>query len=146
VAELHRYVFNQRNDFQHRLSREFVNHYGFIAVEDLKVKGLAGGMLAVSVHEAAWSSFIAKLSYKAESADRLLVKVDARRTSQQCPCGAPVPKKLWDRKHHCTVCGLNTTRDHSSALEILRRGLRLRTTMPAIAGMALAAPAFRHRA
>ncbi len=146
VAKLHRYVFHQRNDFQHKLSREFVNNYGFIAVEDLRVQGLAGGMLAQSVQDAAWSSFMAKLSYKAESADRLLVKVDARRTSQQCPCGAPVPKQLWDRKHHCPVCGLNTTRDHASALEILRRGLRLRTTMPAIAGMALEAPAFRHGA
>ena len=146
VAKLHRHVFNQRNDFQHKVSRDFVNNYGFIAVEDLNVKGLAGGMLAKSVHDAAWSSFIAKLSYKAESADRLLVKVDARRTSQQCPCGAPVPKKLWDRKHHCTVCGLHTTRDHASALEILRRGLRLRTSMPAIAGMALEAPSFSYGA
>ena len=146
VAKLHRGVFNQRNDFQHKLSREVINHYGFIAVEDLNIKGLVGGMLAKSVHDAAWSSFIAKLSYKAESADRLLVKVDAQRTSQQCPCGAPVPKKLWDRKHHCTVCGLDTTRDHASALEILRRGLRLRTTMPAIAGMALEAPSFSYGA
>ncbi|HYL11758.1 MAG TPA: transposase [Terriglobales bacterium] len=145
VAKLHRGVFNPGNDFQHKLSRELINHYGFIAV-DLNIQGLAGGRLAQSVHDAAWSSFIAKLSYKAESADRLLVKVDARRTSQQCPCGAPVPKKLWDRKHPCTVCGLNTTRDHASALEILRRGLRLRTTMPAIAGMALEAPSFSYGA
>ena len=145
VALLDRHVFNQRNDFQHKVSREFVENYGLIAVEDLNVKGLAGGRLAKSVHDAAWSSFIAKLLYKAESADRLLVKVDARGTSQQCPCGAPVPKKLWDRKHHCTVCGLNTTRDHASALEILRRGLRLRTSMPAI-GMALEAPSFSYGA
>ena len=144
VATLHRHVFHQRHDFQHKMSRELVNRYRFIAVEDLKVKELAGGRLAKSVQDAAWSSFIRKLSYKAESADRQLVKVDARGTSQQCPCGAPVPKKLWDRKHHCTVCGLNTTRDHASALEILRRGLCLRTTMPAIASMALEAPAFRH--
>jgi len=146
VALLDRHVFNQRNDFQHKVSREFVENYGLIAGEDLNVKGLAGGRLAKSVHDAAWSSFIAKLLYKAESADRLLVKVDARGTSQQCPCGAPVPKKLWDRKHHCTVCGLNTTRDHASALEILRRGLRLRTSMPAIAGMALEAPSFSYGA
>jgi putative transposase len=53
---------NQRNDFQHKLSRELVNHHGFIAVEDLNGKGLAGGMLAKSVQDAAWSSFIAKLS------------------------------------------------------------------------------------
>jgi putative transposase len=72
VARLHRRVFHQRNDFQHKRSRELVNHYGFIAVEDLNVKGLAGGRLAKSVHDAAWSSFIAKSSYKAESADRLL--------------------------------------------------------------------------
>ena len=34
VAQLHRHVFDQRNDFQHKLSRELVNHHGFIAVED----------------------------------------------------------------------------------------------------------------
>jgi putative transposase len=146
VAKLHKHVFDQRNDFQHKLSRDLVNNYGFIAVEDLNVKGLAGGMLAKSVHDAAWSSFIAKLSYKAESADRLLVKVGARRTSQQCPCGKLVPKKLWDRKHFCGVCGLSTTRDHASALEILRRGLCLRTAMPAITGMVLEAPSFSYGA
>ena len=146
VAQLHRHVFNQRNDFQHKLSRELVNNHGFIAVEDLHGKGLAGGMLAKSVQDAAWSSFIAKLSYKAESADRLLVKVNARGTSQQCPCGAPVPKKLWDRLHKCAACGLKTTRDHASALEILRRGLRRRTETPAIAGVALEAPSFSYGA
>ena len=62
VAQLHRHVCNQPNDFQHKLSRELVNHHGFIAVEDLNGKGLAGGMLAKSVPDAAWSSFIAKLS------------------------------------------------------------------------------------
>ena len=32
-----------------------MNEYGVIAVEDLNVKGLAGGMLAKSVHDAGWS-------------------------------------------------------------------------------------------
>src|SRR6266404_6097854 len=68
-----------------------------------------------------------------------LVKVDPRGTSQPCPGGKPAPKKLWNRLHRCS-CGLNTTRDHASALEILRRGLRLRTETPAIAGVALEAP------
>jgi putative transposase len=146
AAQLHRRVFNQRNDFQHKWSRELVNHYGLIAVEDWNGKGLAGGRLAQSVQDAAWSSFIAKLAYKAESAGRWLVKVNARGTSQPCRCGAPVPKKLWDRKHPCLACGLKTTRDHASALEILRRGLRLRTETPAIAGVALEAPSFSYGA
>jgi putative transposase len=139
-------VFHQRNDFQHKLARRLVNRYGLMAVEDLHVQGLASGRLAKSVQDAAWSSFIAKLAYKAESAGRQLVKVNARGTSQQCPCGAPAPKTLWDRKHQCGACGLETTRDHASALEILRRGLRLRTEMPAMAGMALEAPSFSYGA
>ena len=53
VAKLHRHVFHQSNDFQHKLSRKLVNHYGRIAVEVL-----------------------AKLLYQAESADRVLVKVE----------------------------------------------------------------------
>jgi transposase len=49
---------------------------------------------------------------------------DPRGTSQRCPCGKPAPKKLSDRKHVCE-CGLQTTRDHASSLEILRLGLSL---------------------
>ena len=146
VALLHKRVVNQRNDFQHKLSREIVNHNGIIAVEDLNLKGLAKTKLAKSIHDAAWSAFIGKLAYKAESAGRWLVKVDPRGTSQQCPCGNPVPKKLWQREHNCTTCGLETTRDHASALEILRRGLCLVSATSAMAGVLAEAPGFSHGA
>src|SRR6516225_7635911 len=52
VAKIHRKVFNQRNDFQHKLSREIVNNYGLIAVEDLNVKSISRGMLEIAVHDA----------------------------------------------------------------------------------------------
>jgi len=146
VSLLHQHVFNQRNDFQHKLSREIVNNNGLIAVEDLKVKGLAKSKLAKSVQDAAWSAFISKLAYKAESAGRQLVRVDPRGTSQQCPCGNPVPKKLWHREHKCTACGLETTRDHASALEVLRRGLCLVSATPAMVGVLAEAPGFSHGA
>jgi putative transposase len=124
VVNIHREISNQRRDFQHKLSREIVDHNGFIAVEDLNVKGLAGGMLAKSVADVGWSSFLNMLSYKAESAGRKFVMVDPRGTSQRCPCGRPARKKLSDRAHVCK-CGLRTTRDHASSLEILRLGLSL---------------------
>jgi putative transposase len=124
VQNVHRDVVNQRRDFQHKLSREIVDANGFIAVEDLNIKGLASGMLAKSVADVGWSSFLNMLSYKAESAGRVLVRVDPRGTSQRCPCGKPAPKKLSDRLHKCS-CGLRTTRDHASSLEILRLGLSL---------------------
>ena len=125
VAKIHRKVFNQRSDFHHKLSREIVNNYGVIFVEDLNVKGLSRGMLAKSVHDAGWAAFFQKLSYKAASAGRRFVPVDPRGTSQRCPCGAPNIKRLSDREHVCLNCGLKTTRDHASAMEILRLGLSL---------------------
>jgi putative transposase len=93
----------------------------------LNIKGLSSGMLAKSVHDAGWGSFLNMLAYKAESAGREFVKVDPRGTSQTCLCGAKVPKKLWDRWHSCTVCGLERARDHVSAQLILRLGLSLRS-------------------
>lgn len=125
LRKIHQHVFNQRNDHQHKLTRRLVNQFGKIFVEDLNVKGLSSGMLAKAVHDASWTSFIAKLTYKAEEAGRQLLKVDPRGTSQRCPCGARVPKKLSDREHVCTKCGLVSTRDHVSAMEILRLGLSL---------------------
>lgn len=125
VAKIHRKVFNQRNDFQHKLSREIVNNYGMIFVEDLNVKGLSRGLFSKSVHDAGWAAFFQKLSYKAASAGRWFLPVDARGTSQRCPCGAPNIKRLSDREHVCLNCGLVTTRDHASAMEILRLGLSL---------------------
>ena len=121
LQRAHVHVRNQRRDFQHKVSRQLVNEYGVIAVEDLNVKGLAGGMLAKSVHDAGWSMFVVMLSYKAECAGRKLVKVDASGTSQTCPCGASVPKTLADRWHDCPACGLSAGRDHVSARVILSR-------------------------
>jgi putative transposase len=121
LQRAHAHVANQRRDFQHKEARKLVNAYGVIAVEDLNVKGLAAGMLAKSVHDAGWSQFIAMLSYKAECAGRVLVKVDPRATSQTCLCGARVPKTLADRWHDCSVCGLSASRDYVSAQVILSR-------------------------
>jgi putative transposase len=71
--------------------------FGLIVVEESHVKGLAAGILAKSVNDAGWSSFIAKLTCKAAEAGRELVKAPARGTSQRRACGAPNPKALNQR-------------------------------------------------
>ena len=128
ILELQRafaHVRQQRADFHHKESRKLINKYGLITVENLNIRGLARGLLAKSVTDAGWSAFIAKLCEKAAEAARTIVKVDPRGTSQRCPCGADVPKTLTDRWHRCESCGLFVSRDHASALEILRLGLSL---------------------
>ena len=137
LQRAHAHVRNQRSDFHHKASRSLVERYGFIAVEDLNIKGLASGMLAKSINDASWSSFIAKLAYKAEEAGRVLVKVDPRGTSQTCLCGASVPKTLSQRWHQCDQCGLSAPRDHVSAQVILGLGLSLQApTWPVAACVA----------
>jgi putative transposase len=121
LQRAHIHVRNQRADFHHKLSRDLVNRYGLIAVEDLNVKGLAGGMLAKSVHDAGWSQFLNFIAHKAADAGREMVRVDPRGTSQTCTCGARVPKALADRWHDCPACGLSASRDHVSAQVILQR-------------------------
>ena len=121
LQKIHEHVANQRKDFQHKEAFKLVQRYGVIAVEDLTVKGLAGGLLAKSVQDAGWGGFLQMLAYKAESAGRQLFAVDPRGTSQTCVCGAKVPKRLSDREHVCTACGLMASRDHVSAQVILQR-------------------------
>lgn len=124
LRTIHQRIFNQRADFQHKLSTDLVSRFDTIVVEHLNVAGLAKGRLAKHILDASWSSFIHKLTYKAEKAGRRLVRVDPKYTSQDCSsCGERIKKDLATRTHNCS-CGLSLHRDHNAALNILSRGLR----------------------
>jgi putative transposase len=126
LQKAHARVQHQRADFHHKVSRALVNRYGLIAVEDLNVKGLVRSMLAGPIHDAGWASFLAKLNYKAESAGRRVVRVNAAGTTQRCSaCGTHVPKTLSQRWHYCPACEVSLSRDENAAREILRLGLSL---------------------
>ena len=97
-------------------------------MEDLDVKGLKerghNKGLHRNIHDAAWARFVMMITYKAESAGRKLIKVDARGTTQRCSrCGNIVKKELKDRVHDCPYCGLKIDRDYNAAMNILIAGL-----------------------
>jgi putative transposase len=123
VRAVHRRVRHQRHEFLHQLSHRLISTFGTICVEDLNIKGLASGMLAKSVHDAAWGTLLFLLAYKAESAGTRLTAVAPRGTSQTCPdCGLIQPKTLAERWHACP-CGASMPRDVAAARVILARGL-----------------------
>jgi putative transposase len=120
------HIKHRRADFHHKEARALVNRYGLIVVEDLDVKGLAAGMLARSVHDAGWGAFLDKIAYKAESAGRVLLRVNPNGTTQTCSgCGEHVPKTLAQRQHRCPSCGIDIGRDLNAAKNILGLGLSL---------------------
>jgi putative transposase len=112
---------NQRRDRSHKLSAELVERYSHIAMEDLNIKGLAAGMLAKSVHNAAWNQLVQMIGYKAACAGSTLKLVDPRGTSQTCPeCGTIRRKTLAERLHACD-CGYHADRDVAAARIVLMR-------------------------
>jgi putative transposase len=125
VAGVHERVVNRRRDFLHKLSRYYVDNYGFIAVEDLDCKEMMMSARNAKNHaDSSWSTFINMLEYKAGRAGAQLVKVDPRGTSQDCSCcGAHVQKGLWERIHRCPVCGFEVDRDYNASVNILKRAL-----------------------
>lgn len=121
LRALHTKIFNRRQDFLHKQSTALVEKHGLIAVEDLNVDGLVGGILAKQVHDASWTTFFRLLSYKAEGAGRELVAVNPSKTSQTCPqCGKVKKKLLSERRHRCD-CGCDLNRDVAAAKVILAR-------------------------
>ena len=138
VARAHLKVKNQRQDFAHQLSRKLANTYSLVAMEDLNVKGLAGGMLAKSVNDAAWSQFTQMLEFKVVETGAQVVKVDPRQTSQICPKCAAISKKALSVRWHSCPCGCEMHRDIAAALVIFSRGLATVGNQP------IDAPAFWH--
>jgi putative transposase len=114
---------NRRSDHAHKVSRDLVRRYDTICIEDLRVRGLARGILARDVHDQGWGLFTQLLASKAEDAGRELILVDPKNTSQACSaCGEIVPKSLAVRVHSC-ACGYTADRDVNAARNILTRGL-----------------------
>ena len=126
LAPVHERIRNQRFDFLHKLSRDYVNGHDFIAVEALGVKELIKiAHNGKNRMDAAWATFLHMLTYKAERAGRWVVRVEPRETTDRCSkCGEVVEKPLWMRIHKCPRCGLELDRDLNAARNILQDGLK----------------------
>lgn len=126
VSKIHERIANRRRDFAHQQSRNIVNRFGTICIEDLEVnRMLHNHCLAKSISDAAWSQFAQLISYKAADAGRKLVRVNPAYTSQDCSgCGHRQKMPLSNRTYTCPCCGMEIDRDHNAALNILRLGLQ----------------------
>jgi putative transposase len=126
IARVHERVAFKRTNFTHQESRQIVDRFGVICVEDLMVNRMVHNhCLAKSISDAAWSQFFGQLSSKAEEAGRAFVKVNPAYTSQTCStCGHRQKMPLSERVYHCPCCLLVMDRDLNAAKNILALGLQ----------------------
>jgi putative transposase len=125
VARVYERVAWRRENFAHQHSRAIVNHYDFIAVEDLSINRMVHDhCLARSIHDAAWGQFAEVIRIKAEWAGRAYIAVNPAYTSQNCSsCGhRKSDLSLADRIYHCECCGITLDRDLNAALNIVAVG------------------------
>lgn len=127
VARAHERLANTRADFQHNLSRQFIDENQAVAVETLKVKNLLKNRkLAKHIADASWFSLIQKLEYKAKAQGKHLVKIDQWfASSKTCSCCAhkvdslPLEVRFWT----CPICHTEHDRDVNAAINIRQQGI-----------------------
>jgi putative transposase len=144
VARHHRKVRNQRKDLAHKVSRQIVNDYDLIVLEDLKVTNMvrrpeprpapdgtfeANGAKAKSglnrsIQDAGWAQLTRLLAYKAADAGRELRVVPPHFTSQRCSrCEhADEASRRSQAVFRCTACGYEAHADVNAACNVLWAG------------------------
>ena len=128
VALCHEKIRNQRKDFQHKLSASLAESFDAVCVEDLNLKGMAGGLhLGKGVHDNGYGLFLSMLEYKLEERGKYLIKVDRYFASSKI-CSVCGKKKeelsLSDRIYYCE-CGNRMDRDVNAAVNIMNEGKRI---------------------
>lgn len=122
LALLHESIANQRKDFLHKTSSELINNHESIAIEDLAVSNmLKNHILAHSVADASWATFVSMLKYKAKWSGKNILKIGRfEPSSKTCSCCGFLNKELEfaDRKWTCPKCGSTLDRDVNAAINI----------------------------
>lgn len=129
VAKIHEKIASCRLDTLHKVSRELVESYDLISIEDLNVKGMIKNhKLSKHIADASWGNFVTLLQYKCDWYGKELVKVNRfYPSSKSCyDCGwINQNLKLSDREWTCNSCGAIHDRDVSASRNVLKEGLKI---------------------
>lgn len=127
VQKLHKKISNQRKDFLHKASRELVNQYDMISIEDLDLKGMMKTKhFSKSIFDNAYHMFTRFLEYKTKDEGKTFIKINKYYPSTKtCSiCGNIQDMPLSQRKYKCT-CGNSMDRDQNAAINIAVQGLKM---------------------
>ena len=126
LARAHERVVNIRKNYYHNLSRWLVDSFDAIYLENLNVKGMMKNRrLARKIQDAAWSTLVSMVSYKANWAGKTFHQIGRFVPSTKtCSCCGykNVDLTLADREWDCPRCNTHHDRDINAATNILRFG------------------------
>ena len=125
IGELHRKIFNYRQNALHQLTNYLTTHFSRIVIEDLNVGGmLKNRKLARCIADVGFYEFRRQLEYKAEQRGCEVIVADRYfASSKTCGyCGQKHEElKLSDRHWKCAHCGSEIKdRDFNAAINLRR--------------------------
>lgn len=125
VQKLQKKISNQRKDFLHKASRELVNMYDIICIEDLDLKEMSKTKhFRKSIYDTSFYTFTKFLEYKTKDEGKSFIKINKYYPSTKtCSlCGNIQDIPLSQRTYTCD-CGNKMDRDHNAAINIATNGL-----------------------
>lgn len=129
INRLYSKTKNQRKDFLHKLSKNIIDKYDLICVEDLNMAAIRRAFhFGKSVNDNGWNMFIAFMTYKAERQGKKVIKISRFFPStKKCHICGYIHKEinLSDRTYECPICSSVMDRDQNSAVNIREEGIRI---------------------
>ena len=127
TPKVYRRVNNKRSDFLHKAANKIVREHDIICVENLDIRSILKKNYSSANRkfmDCSWATFVGLLSYKAEEAGKIVVKVNPKNTSKTCSkCGEIHEMDVSVRRMVCS-CGNDEDRDVNAAKNILALGLQ----------------------
>jgi putative transposase len=124
LAQKHRKIANQRNDFHWKLANRITDEYDFIFFEDLNLKGMQS-LWGKKITDLGFYSFLQKVKYKAETKGKHVGFIGRfYPSSKTCSdCGFVFKDlELRQREWACSECGVIHDRDRNASINIARVG------------------------
>jgi putative transposase len=129
LARLHYQIRCKREDFLHKATTEIAANFGFVALEDLNLKGMMQNRkLSLSLGDASLGKFEQFLTSKLLNRNAIVQYVGRFYPSTKtCHACGNVKQEmaLSEREYHCEQCGMVCNRDYNASLNILHERLSL---------------------
>ncbi len=142
VGKIHRKIRNQRKQFLHNISFQYVTNHSVIALENLRIDQMikAGGNIAKGIGDSGWGMLRRMLEYKLNWHGGRLILVPPPYTSQACSKCKHIDKesRVSQSEFCCTKCKFTAHADINAACNI--RDLAVETTGTVCGGLVTRQP------
>lgn len=126
VSKQHFKIKSIRKDFNHKLSKNLIDNFQVIVIEDLDLAKMKENRLGRSISDLAFYQFRTFLTYKSEWYGRNLVVAESYFASTKvcAECGHKnMNLTLKDRRYTCPSCKTNLDRDENAAKNLYQLGI-----------------------